>query len=336
MEYVMKNFASPVFILLSLVPNYCLSGSLSDTSPSKLNKIGVVVPENLVSDLKNSEQNLKNLESRRAIQADIAAAEADVAAKKKAVEDAKKEPCKLVKRDKDFCRVMFKDTKYFEDVAIDPTLTEGSELKVGIVRGYIDFGERAKLPISILYSKVSDTPEDGGKSANAKTLLDPEQGINFAYEYGGLFSVGELCRGETTARCFIGANIGARYLELKEDGTDTKSSSYGGLASVKMLYAFNILDSDLNADNKLGTIKLDVTYSAFFHNGDDSNKFFAGITDGQGNPAEFDTTFSSLKLGAAFSINKSISVNYARFSANKSSGIKDEESITVSFDGINF
>lgn len=332
----MKKFAFPVVMLLSLVPNYCLSASLSDTSPSKLSKIGVVAPEALTLELEKSKQKLASLELEKSTQIIIDKAKTDVAAKKKAVEDAKNEPCKLVKKDKDFCRVMFKDTKYFEDVAVDPTFAEGSELKLGVVRGYIDFGERVKLPISILYSKVSDTPEDGGQTANAKTLLDPEQGINLAYEYGGLFSVGELCRGDTTARCFIGANLGARYLELTEEGTDEKISSYGGLASAKILFAFNIFDSEIDTDNKLGTISLDATYSAFYHNGADSNKFFAGITDSQGNPVNFDKSFSSLKIGAAFSINNSISVKYARFSANKSSGIKDEESIAISFDGIGF
>lgn len=332
----MKRCTFPAVIILSLLPHYALSASLSDSSPSDLVRVNVAAVERLELALAQSKQSLAEKKSLKSTAAVIATAEKDVADKQKELEKAKAEPCTLESKRADFCRLSYKDTSYFKDVAVDPTLADGADLKLGVVRGYIDFGETVKLPISVLYSKVTDSPEDGNQTANAKSLLDPEQGINIAFEYGGLFSVWEICRGDTTARCFIGANVGARYLQLKEEGTGEDISSYGGLATLKMLMAFNIFDSDIDKDNKLGTISLNAAYSGFYHNGDDSSRYFAGITDSQGNPVKFENSFSSLKLGASFSLNKSISIKYNHFSANKSSGIKDEESILLSFDGIGF
>lgn len=333
----MKRFTFPSVILLSLLPHYVLSASLSDSSPSDLIQGNVATVESLEVALAQSKQTLTQVMSDKNITpAALQTAQQVVEDKKDALAQAKAKPCTLESKGADFCRLSYKDTSFFQDVAVDPTLADGADLKLGVVRGYIDFGETVKLPISVLYSKVTDSLEDGNQTANAKTLLDPEQGINMAFEYGGLFSIWEICRGKTSARCFIGANVGARYLELKEKGTGKDISSYGGLATVKMLMAFNIFDSDSKTDNKLGTISLNAAYSGFYHNGADSSKYFAGITDGQGNPVKFENSFRSLKVGASFSLNKSISINYARFSANKSSGIKDEESILLSFDGIGF
>lgn len=238
------------------------------------------------------------------------------------------------------CRIRKAEVEYFADLGISPTLADGGEVKLGAIRGFIDFGENRKMPISVIIADV--TSQTQSEEANAIKLLDPEQGVNFTSEFAGRFSFLGICGGDTTARCMMGFNYGLRYLKLQEDSTEESKSTYGGFVTFKTSAAFNIFknsdDGYLSTDpkNQMGTIRFYYVASYFYHDGGASDEFFSGIVDNSGNPTQFDREYGSNKYGLAIYINDSINFTYSKYSARASNGLMDEESISVNFDVLKF
>ena len=222
----------------------------------------------------------------------------------------------------------------FTDLGLSPTLADGGEIKLGLLRGFVDFGETIKAPFTVLIADVASQTESA--EANTVKLLDPEQGINIGQEYVWRYRIFGLCAGEnTTALCRAGFNWGARYMKLQGEGEEKSESTTGLFSTLQTNWSFNIFEME-NPSNKLGTIRLYAAYSYFYHDGKNSDNYFSGISDGEGNSVSFDRDFGSLKYGASIYISKSINLTYSKFSARGAEGVGDSESYTLNFDVLKF
>lgn len=238
------------------------------------------------------------------------------------------------------CRIRRGEIEIFSDLGVSPTLADGGEIKLGALRGFIDFGQNRKMPISVIIADV--TSQTQSEEANATKLLDPEQGINLTSEFAWRYGLLGVCSGDTTARCMFGFNYGIRYLKLQEEGTDQSISTYGGFVTFKTSAAFNIFKigggGSLSTDsaNQMGTIRFYGSASYFYHNGSSSDDFFSGIVDKSGNPIQFDREYGSIQYGLAIYVNDSINFTYSKYSARATNGLMDEESISLNFDVLKF
>lgn len=241
--------------------------------------------------------------------------------------------CNPMRGGKIFCRIDRTETEYFSDFSMSPTLADGAELKLGLIRGRVELGEKFSIPLTILMADV--TSQTAPDEANTTKLLDPDQGINMGTEFAWKYRIGPVCAGETTAKCVLGFNLGGRYLKLQENDSEQSKSTYGAFATLQTAWSFNVFEEG-NQDNKLGTIRLNAAYSHFYHDGKNSDDYFAGITDGKGAPVQFEQDFGSLKYGLSIYLQDSINLSYSKFKAYGDAGIKDDESISLNFDALKF
>lgn len=291
------------------------------------------------------------IDNKKTVEAFLIAAEAKYKGAKKTLRayQAKLvgsgESCVPGRDDKILCRAIKEpetdektgETKHveaFADLGLSPTLADGGEIKLGLLRGFVDLGENFKAPFFVAIADVTSQTEPG--EANTTKLLDPDQGVNIGQEYVWRYHFFGLCAGKnTTADCRLGFNWGARYMKLQGEGEEESKGTFGAFSTAQTAWSFNIFDID-NPGIKLGTIRLYAAYSQFFHDGKNSSDYFAGVTDDDGNPVSFDKNFGSFKYGASIYINESINISYSKFNAVGADGVNDNESYTLNFDVLKF
>ncbi len=152
------------------------------------------------------------------------------------------------------------------------------------------------------------------------------------FEYAWQYRIGKLCSttDNSTARCVAGLRGGVRYITLKEDGTEDSENAWGEFLTLQNAWSFKFFEA--GSDKETGYLRLNLSGSYFSHNGVDSDDFFAGMNDSEGNPVKFDKSYLSTSISTALYINKFVNISYTKWYAHSDDGVDDQETVSINFD----